>query len=78
MMTGPPELPELQISQQVSNQVWISYGTFTNCTYQMQTTTNLQDTWNNTGAAVAGNGGQALFNCNFNSPVQFFRVAVQH
>lgn len=78
MLTGPPELPALQITPQTSNQVQISCATFTNCTYQMQTTTNLQAGWSNVDSPVNGGGTSISFHYFITAPAQFFRVAVQY
>jgi hypothetical protein len=78
MMTGPPELPALQINRQTSNQVQISCGTFTNYTYQMQVTTNLRAGWSNIDSPVNGSGTSISFHYPVTAPAQFFRVAVQY
>jgi hypothetical protein len=78
MMTGPPELPKLQIIPQSSNQVQISFGTFTNCNYQVETATNLLSGWSTYGPLVAGNGGKIIIGYSVAGAAQFFRVAVQY
>jgi pimeloyl-ACP methyl ester carboxylesterase len=78
MMTGPPELPRLQITPQNAGQVQISFGTYANCSYQLQTTTNLTLGWNSSGAALNGDGMQKILNVNRSAAAQFFRVTVQY
>ena len=78
MMIGPPELPQLQISLQTQNQVVVSFGTFTNFTYQVQTTTNLESSWINDGAPVAGDGATKIATFNLAGLAEFFRCTVQY
>ena len=76
MMTGPPELPQLQISRPAPNLVAVSFATFTNCTYQLQTTTNLFSAWLNAGAPVAGDGTIKTNTSNLSGPAEFFRCNI--
>jgi hypothetical protein len=78
MMTGPPELPELQINSRNSSQVQLSFVTFTNCTYQVETATNLMSVWSSYGAPIAGDGNPKTLDFAPGSPEQFFRVGVQY
>jgi hypothetical protein len=78
MLTGPPELPQLQITSPNAGQVQVTFGTFTNYNYQMQTTTNLLSTWSNSGNFIPGDGTQKTFNFNLAGLAQFFRIAVQY
>jgi hypothetical protein len=78
MMTGSPELPALQINPASSTTVQITFGTFTNYTYQLQTTTNLFSGWSNSGLPIAGDGTQKQLNVTESGPTRFFRIAVQH
>jgi len=78
MMTGPPELPQLQVNSPFSNQVVVSFGTFTNCIYQMQTTTNLLFGWLNIGPPIAGDGTPKTNAFILSGPAEFFRCVVQY
>jgi hypothetical protein len=78
MMIGPPELPQLQIIWQNSNQLAISWGTFTNYTYQLQTTTNLLSNWYNASAPILGDGTTKTTTINPSGSAQFFRCTVQY
>ena len=78
MMTGPPELPQLQITLTVSNQFAVSFGTFTNCAYQLQTTTNLSSAWLNRGTPIAGDGTTKTNAFNLSGPAEFFRCGVRY
>jgi len=78
MMTGPPELPQLQINPAVSNQVAVSFGTFTNCIYQLQTTTNLLSVWLNAGSPIAGDGTTKTNQFGLFNGVEFIRCTVQY
>jgi pimeloyl-ACP methyl ester carboxylesterase len=78
MMTGPPELPRLQVAPQNPNQVQIAFGTYTNCSYQLQATTNLLSGWSNSGTAINGDGSQKVMNMNCSGTAQFYRIAVSY
>jgi hypothetical protein len=78
MMTGPAELPQLQINLAASNQVAVRFGTFTNCIYQLQTTTNLWSPWLNDGPPVAGDGTTVTNRFNCSDSAVLFRCQVRY
>ena len=78
MMIGPPELPQLQITPQNPGQVQIVFDTYTNYSYQAQTTTNLSSEWSNTGPLINGDGTQKNVSFNRSVAAQFYRVSVQY
>ncbi len=78
MMIGPPELPQLQISLQTSGQVQVGFGTFTNFTYQLLTTTNLASGWSNAGAPIPGDGTTNVTILNLTTTAEYFRCAVEY
>jgi pimeloyl-ACP methyl ester carboxylesterase len=78
MMIGPPQLPQLQISFNNPAQARINFGTFTNYSYQLQTTTNLLTNWTNSGSPISGNGSPTNVTCNSSGQTQFFRALVQY
>jgi len=78
MMTCPPELAQMQINLQSSNQVAVGFSSFTNCTYQIQTTTNLMTGWINGGSPIAGDGTMKVTTFNLSQSLEFFRCTVRY
>ena len=75
MMTAPPTLPVLQIT--LSNtQTALTFGTYTNYSYQLQSAGNLTGPWNNLGTAVLGNGSAVNVPVNRTNTLQFYRATV--
>jgi len=78
MMTGPPELPRLQVSLPAPGQVTVSFGTFTNSTYQLLVTSNLESGWSAVGAPIPGDGTTNTITFNFAAMAEYFRCLVQY
>jgi hypothetical protein len=78
MMIGPPELPQLQTSLRTSKQVALNFGTFTNCTYQLQMTTNLGNGWTSVVAPTVGDGSAKTTSYNLSAATEFFRCTVAY
>ena len=78
MMTGPQELPRLQVSLPAPGQVTVSFGTFTNSTYQLIVTSNLESGWSAVGAQIPGDGTTNTITFNFAAMAEYFRCLVQY
>ena len=76
MMTGPPELPQLQIAPATSNQIELTFSTFTNYSYQPEAAGDPTVTWSNFGPAIAGTGATTSLLLNLTNSCQFYRLAV--
>ncbi len=78
MMVGPPELPRLSAVIASSNQIQISFATYTNYTYQLQANAVLADGWTNLGNAVAGDGSAKTLLVTATAAAQFYRILVEY
>ena len=78
MMAGSPKLPQLSAVISSANQIHISFATYTNYTYQLQTTVFLANDWTNFGSAVAGDGLVKTLTINQSTAKQFYRLWVDY
>jgi hypothetical protein len=77
MMAGPPELPKLAATPMPGGLVQLSFATFTNYTYQVQSAASLTGSWNNVRDPIAGAGSMTHFSVPGTNTQQFYRVFVE-